>query len=164
MNNVTLTGRIFNVPRIRVLRIDGKAVNICNFTIAVADGISEQGSFSEHNTDFFECVCFGDAALAVNANFIKGSKISCYGKVKNHFFEDANRTKHFTQVFVVYQVEFGDTSSAFDKNTEKKKSIDLSVISELKDVTDLFGRICDNGYLCIDEDEYYRIAMDNFLV
>lgn len=164
MNNVTLTGRVFNVPKIRVLRINGKAVNICNFTVAVADGIPEDGGNAEHNTDFFECVCFDDTALAINANFVKGAKIACYGKVKNHYFEDANRTKHFTNVFVLYQVEYGDSASVFEKNVEKKKCLDMSVQSDLKDVTDLFDQVCDKGYLLIDEDEYYRIAMDNYLV
>lgn len=162
MNNVTLSGRVCNVPKIRVLKINGKNISICNFTIAIMEGLPENGMYSSSNTDFIECVCFNSEALAINANFIKGSKITCIGKIKNHFFEDSNRTKHFTNILVLSQVEFGDTASAFDKNVDKKKAVDLSISSNITDVLALYESVCDNGYLCIDEDEYYRIAMENF--
>lgn len=164
MNNLTLTGRVCNVPKIRVLNVGGKTINICNFTIAVADGLAPGDKYSQKNLDFFECVCFNESALALNANFIKGAKISCAGKLKNHFFEDANRTKHFTQVIVVLQVEYGDTASVFDKNVDGRKAVDMSIVNDFNEVMALYDLVCDHGYLVIDEDDYYKIAMDNYML
>ncbi len=162
MNNVMISGRICCVPKIRVLNINGKSINICNFTIATVDDVGENDSHDSTNTDFIECICFDKNAITLNANFINGSKIACIGKLKNHYFEDSNRTKHFTQILVLSQVEFGDTMSAFDRNTDKKKSVDLSIASNLKDILSLYDTVCENGYLCVDEDEYYRIAISNY--
>lgn len=162
MNNVTISGRICNVPKIRILKLHQSTVTICNFTVASMDGIADDGDHTLSNTDFFECICFNKEALMVNANFIKGSKISCAGKIKNFHFEDGNQTKHFTQILVLTQVEFGDSATAFDKNVDKKKSLDLSINSNLSEILELYDSVVDNGYLCIDEDEYYRIAMGNF--
>lgn len=163
MNNLSVTGRVCNVPKIRILQIEDKTINICNFTIAVSDGISEEGYQDKKNMDFFECICFNDAALAFNANFIKGSKISCTGKVKNHYFEDANRTKHFTQILVLSQIEFGDTLSVLSRGS-KRKAVDMSITSDYNNIKALYDLICDNGYLCIDEDDYYKIATDNVML
>ena len=162
MNVVMISGRICCVPKIRILDINGKAVNICNFTIATVNGIGEDDVHDNTNTDFIECICFNREALAVNANMIKGSKITCTGQIRNYFFEDSNRTKHYTNMLVLSQVEYGDTSSAFDRNTDKKKSVDLSIASNLQDVLSLYDKVRDSGYLCIDEDDYYRIAMAGY--
>lgn len=160
MNVVTISGRICNVPKLRVLKIKEQTITICNFTLASMDGIAEADDHNVFNTDFIECVCFNSEALALNANFIKGSKINCIGKIKNHFHEDSNRTKHSSHVLILSQVEFGDSLSAFSKNSDKKKSLDYSITSNFSDILSLYNTVCDNGYLCIDEDEYYRIAME----
>ena len=162
MNNVMISGRISNVPKLRVLNIDGQSISICNFTIATVDDVGEDGVHDVTNTDFIECICFDREASVLNANFIKGSKITCIGKLKNYFFEDSNRTKHFTQMLILSQVEYGDTFAVFDRNTDKKKSVDMSIACNLKEILSLYNTVRDNGYLCVDEDEYYRIAMANY--
>lgn len=70
-----------------------------------------------------------------------------------------NGTKHFTNVFLAEQVEFGDTTAAFEKGSGKKKSIELSVVSDLKMIFNTYKKVCENGFLCIDEEDYYKIAM-----
>ena len=82
--------------------------------------------------------------------------------IKNHFHEDCNGTKHFTQILVLSQVEYADSTSAFDKNADKRKAMDLSIHSNLDDVLAVYKMIVSHGYLCLDEDEYYRIAMSRY--
>ncbi|MGO4970510.1 single-stranded DNA-binding protein [[Clostridium] aminophilum] len=160
MNSVTVSGRICCVPKIRLLQMGGKTVNVCNFTIASVDGMAEDELHNSQNTDFFECICLNREAITINSKFMKGSKILAQGKLKNHFFEDGNKTKHFTNVLLLTHVEFGDTASACDR--DQNTSLDLSIESNVNDIKALYETVCDNGYLCVDEDEYYRIAMDNF--
>lgn len=165
MNKTILAGRICSIPKIRLLQLEGKTISVCNFTLGVADGVfdipSDEDYYSQDNVDFFECVAFEGTAKMINENFIKGSKILCTGKMKNHFFSDANFTNHFTQVFVLESAEFGDTEAVFGKYSGDKKPSELSIVSDLNRVYSLFKTACNNGYLCIDEDDYYKIAMSN---
>lgn len=163
MNNVVMGGRVCTIPKIRVLQLGTTSVSICTFTIAVVDAkfsFQKENEYQGENVDYFECITFNEAASIVNRNFVKGSKIICSGKLKNHHFEDANQTKHFTQVFVVSNVEFGDTEAVFKKYSDKK-SVELSIVSDLREIDILYKKVCDYGYLCIDEDDYYKIAMSN---
>mgnify|MGYP000046136240 CR=1 FL=1 len=64
--------------------------------------------------------------------------------MKNHIFNDVNGTKHFTNVFVVEQAEFGDTDAAFEKG--RKKSIELSVVSDLQMLFNTYKKVCENGF------------------
>ena len=162
MNSVVLSGRVCTIPKIKLLQVADKPVSMCVFTIAVADGVfaaDNQALLDESNIDYFECVSFGEAAIMINENFVKGSKIICRGRMKNHVFDDVNGTKHFTNVFLAEQAEFGDTNAAFEKGGGKKKSIELSVASDLKMIFDTYKKVCENGFLCIDEEDYYKIAM-----
>lgn len=162
MNQIMISGRVFNIPKLRIIQIDGRRLTVCNFTVAVTNGIEENDDYKASNIDFFECICFDEAAMQINANFMKGSKITCSGSVKNHFFEDANKTRHFTNVLLLSYVEFGDTASAFYISTNKKKQTDKAIILSYDKIAALFDLMCEKGYLCIDEDEYYRLAMNNF--
>lgn len=165
MNNMILGGRVCSIPKIKVLQLEDQSISICTFTLAVVDGVFElngnEGVYSDGKVDFFQCIAFGNSAQMINANFIKGSKIICKGKMKNHFFEDTNRTKHFTQALVVDQAEFGDTEAVFSKYSGRKKPMELSIVSDLKEICKLYESICSKGFLCIDEDEYYKIAISN---
>ena len=101
MNSVVLSGRVCTIPKIKLLQVADKPVSMCVFTIAVADGVfaaDNQALLDESNIDYFECVAFDEAAIMINANFVKGSKIICRGRMKNHVFDDVNGTKHFTNV------------------------------------------------------------------
>ena len=163
MNNMILSGRICTIPKIKLLQLEGKSVSMCVFTISVAEMLGENVDSASESPghDFFECVAFENSARLINSNFVKGSKIICRGKMRNHIFADANQTKHFTQVFVIEQVEYGDTESVFDKNSTKGKPLELIIAADMKEVMKLYNKVCENGFLCIDEEDYYRVAMSN---
>ena len=82
--------------------------------------------------------------------------------VKNRYdYFECVATKHFTQVFIIEQAEYGDTETVFDKNNSKKKSLELVIAADMKEISELYCKVCENGFLCIDEEDYYRIAMSN---
>lgn len=164
MNDTIMSGRVCTVPKLLILPLGEKSVCICKFVIAVCDGLSDYQSgrhYEPGKVDFFECVAFDAAAQMVNDNFVKNSKIICRGKMKNHHFEDANKTKHFTNIFLVEYAEFGDTESVFEKNAGKKKALEMSVVADLNELNQIFDTVCEHGFLCIDETDYYNIAIMN---
>lgn len=164
MNTSIYVGRVCTIPKVAVIQLDGKSVLVCKFVIAVPDGIfdySDKSNFKEGEVDFFECVAFGCIGKMISENYAKWSKIVIKGKMKNHRFSDVNNTKHFTNFLLVESAEYGDTEAVLGKTSGKRKPIERAIVSELKELGKLYTQICENGYLCIDEDNYYNIAMMN---
>lgn len=167
MNVSIYTGRVCSVPQLKIIRIGDERVCVCKYVLAVFENpfdynsATDCNSFEEGKVDFFECIAFSDAAQMINDNFVKGSKISVVGKMKNHRFEDANMTKHFTNIFLTQQAEFGDTPSVMAKMAGKKKNPELSIMSDLRELEQLFNKVCESGFLCVDENDYYNIATMN---
>jgi single-stranded DNA-binding protein len=158
MNLMTLGGTVCTLPKIKLLNIGNEySVGMCVFSVAT---ISENDK-GESISDFFECVAFGDVAKFIYKNFVQGAKIICSGTMRNHFWNDSNDTKHFTNVMVISHAEFGDTDSVFHKYNGKKKSIALSIDADINEIYRLYQGVCEKGFLCIDEDDYYKIAMAN---
>jgi len=160
MNQFFITGRVYKVPVTNILSItgnDGKKINMCNFIIAINDGNNNDVD-DNNKRDFIQCVCLNELALSFSKNFCEGAKISCSGKLKNYSFADSNRTKHFTHYLLVTQFEFGDSQNSLSD----KGSSDFLFLSDSKNDLKLLAAANDNGYLCIDESDYYRLAMDSF--
>lgn len=165
MNISMLAGRLCTVPQLSLIPLEEKTVCACKFVIAVCDGIFDyedetQTQSMDEKVDFFQCVTFDNAASMINGNFMKGSKIICAGKFCNHKFEDVNGTKHFTNIFLVHQAEFGDTEAVIKKFTGKKKSSEMTIISDLRELETAYEKVCNEGFLCLDENDYYKIAMN----
>lgn len=149
MNNMTLAGYIYSVPRIKLIRLKDKVINVCNFVVRVEDSAS---------IDYFECICFDEAATLIVNNFVKGAKIVLSGKLKNYHFEDNNGTKHFTQVCVFTHAEPGDVSVP---NKTRKKATTVSTdiyIEDKSNVFNTYNALAESGILCINDDDYYRLA------
>ena len=165
MNISVLAGRLCTVPQLSIISLEGKTVCACKFVIAVCDGIFDyeddvKKRSIDEKADFFQCVAFVKAASMINGNFMKGSKIICTGDFRNHKFEDANGTKHFTNIFLVHQAEFGDTEAVIKKFMGKKKSPEMTIISDLRELENAYESACNEGFLCLDENDYYKIAMN----
>ena len=164
MNLSVFSGRLCTVPKLSVIQLEDSAICACKYTIAVCDGLTdynEEEHYDANDVDFFECIAFEEAAQMINNSFVKGSKILCRGKMKNHRFEDANRTTHFTNIFLTQCAEFGDTDSGIRKTSGKKRPIEMSVVADLKQLEYLYKKVCESGFLCLDESDYYNIAMMN---
>jgi single-stranded DNA-binding protein len=164
MNNAVLGGRICTVPKIRLIRLSDKSINVCSFVLAVVDGVYDAGdgkALENKNLDFFECISFADVATMINNNFVKGCKILLSGKFKNFCFADCNKTRHFTQVYVIDHVEFGDTESAFKKDRGNNRTVECMIEANLKDVFNAYSDVVASGFLCVDEEDYYRLAFNS---
>lgn len=156
MNIVILDGRLFTIPKMSFLQVtDSRSIMVCKFVLSVKEqkmqyepsDEEDRDSCTKGDIDFFECIAFEETAKLLKCHFCKGEKVIIRGQVKNFIFEDANRTPHFTNIIVVEQVECGDSGS-----------IDISIAADLKKTEANFKEICKAGFLCVDEDDYYKIA------
>lgn len=163
MNKVILNGRLCTIPKISILTIEGNNISVCKFTMAVVDSVFDlvEGSDSDIIPDYFECIAFDRAACNICDNFERGAKILISGKVKNFIFQDFSHTSHCTNVVVVDTIEFGDTSSAVSRNS-RNEALNLSIVSDLKQMDRNFKLICEAGFLVLDEEDYFNIANNIF--
>lgn len=166
MNKIILNGRLCTIPKISVIPIDGGTISTCKFTVAVCENVLEEiideEAASGIDFDYFECIAFDRAARSISSNFVKGSKIFLTGKAKNFVFQDSNNTLHCTYVVLVDAAESGDAFSTLSQQIVHNKSLDLSIASDLKRADQKFKSMCEKGFLCINEDDYYNIAHDIF--
>lgn len=151
MNYGMFTGVLCTIPSVAIIPIGERdEIFICKFVICTSEYFE-----GKSHCDFFECVAFEDTAKAVHDGFHKGARINVFGKVKNFIFKDVNNTPHFTNIVLAEHVELGDDIS------ELPETGNVSVIAELKEMDRLYKEVCDNGFLCIDENDYYYIALNN---
>lgn len=163
MNYTITSGRMCETPTVSILplKIDGnvKQLFVCKFVIAVPDGDGVTTGKKKYN--FFECVAFEKTAKKISTLFQRGAKITLLSKLVNHSFKDANNTFHFTNILLTEHAEFGDTESAINKMNMDVKLPDFAVFADLEEMERAFNAVCEQGFLCIDENHYYNIASSN---
>ena len=161
MNYTMTSGRMCTVPVVSILplKVKEKVVQIfvCKFVVAVPDGASTD----KKKYNFFECIAFEQTAKKINSSFAKGAKVVLMSKLVNHVFKDGNNTPHFTNILLVEHAEFGDTESAINKMNLDVKLPDFAVFADLEQMEKAFNNVCEQGFLCIDENDYYNIASSN---
>lgn len=164
MNLMILNGRLCTEPKMSIIQLWEQDIVICRFVMGITPGTYEQNAEEgsiQNQFDYFQCITFGVAARKMKNEFYKGCKVAIVGKLKNYQFEDVNKTAHFTNIVLVDQIEFGDTYSAINPTTGRKAFSDIATISNFKEMESNFQSICDKGFLCVDEDDYYKIATMN---
>lgn len=160
MNYSFLNGRVATVPKVSIVPLEaGVMLYVCKFVTAVPDGIVNEKQEMRYN--FFECIAFEDTAKKISKYFLKSAKIVVFGKLVNHIFKDINNTSHFTNIILVEHVEFGDTESGINRINLEPKLPDFKVIANIDEVDKLYEEVCKQGFLCVDEDDYYNIASSN---
>ena len=161
MNYTFLNGRMCGEPVVCILplKIEGivRQLFVCKFVIAVQD----EAVTKKKKYNFFECVAFEETAKKINNSFRKGAKVTLMSKLVNHNFKDSNNTLHFTNILLVKHAEFGDTESAINKMNVDVKLPDFAVLANLEEMEKSFDAVCEQGFLCIDENHYYNIASSN---
>lgn len=159
MNYGIFTGNLCTVPSVSIIPIREKEqIFICKFIICTSEIIGDK-----KQCDFFECVAFENTAKAVFDGFCKGAKINIFGKVKNFTFKDINNTAHFTNIVLAEHIEFGDSRQLATSETAKNQQgvINFPVIADLEEMDRLYEAVCEKGFLCIEENDYYYIALNN---
>ena len=106
LNRITIMGRICNDIELR-RTASGKAVT--SFTLAVdRDFRSDSG---EKETDFIECVAWGNTAEFVSKYFGKGRMAIASGRLQIRSWEDKSGNKRKTAEVVADNVYFADSKN-----------------------------------------------------
>lgn len=157
MNYGMFSGNLCTVPSVSIIPIgEKKKIFICKFIICTNEIVDDKRKY-----DFFECVAFEGTAKAVCDGFFKGAKINVFGKIKNFTFKDINNTAHFTNIVLAEHIEFGDSHLPIESAKNQTGVVSFPIIAELEEMDRLYGEACENGFLCIDENDYYYIALNN---
>lgn len=111
LNHVCLQGRICNDIE---LRRTGSGVPVSSFTLAVDRDFKNNG---EKETDFFDIVCWRNAAEFVYQYFSKGKMAVVSGRLQGRSWTDADGHKRKAVEIVADSVYFGErkdsTSTGF---------------------------------------------------
>ena len=168
MNCFLTSGRMITEPTSTFIRISNdKEIFIVKFCIATtADFMFLNAKEAEKTTkyDFFQCVAFEDVAKNIVTYFDRGTKITMQSMVKNFPFKDSNGTPHLTQILLLNQVEYDDNAAQSFKLAPRKKNMDKVMVSELERIDALYKKVCDEGFLCINESDYYNMAISNIVM
>lgn len=169
MNCFFVSGRVITGPTSSFLKNDLFIVKFCISCSAdymyVSDRSSDKTDIERKSgCDFFQCVAFGDVAKQIAEYFDHGTKISMQTVLKNFQFKDSNGTPHFTNILLVNQVEYDDDKSQSFKLAPRKRNMDKVMVAELKTIDDHFRKVCEEGFLCIDESDYYNMAISNMVI
>lgn len=148
MNMIKLKGMILDHIKVSIVKLEGTEVLVGKFVIGYRDE-------KTNSVECFECIAFDDVARDVRNSFKIKSKITVEGILKNFKFEDANYTRHYTNVICVSSVakDISDITETELNDAE----VDMSVLLHYKE-------LCENGYLCINEDDYYDIVTSNYTI
>lgn len=87
MNNVILQGRLTDD-----IKVEGKKVKYANFTLAVRDGLDENG---EPKAQFIRCVAFDKSAETLEQYTNKGMPLVLRGRLNNYVYEDEEGEKRY---------------------------------------------------------------------
>lgn len=103
MNKVILIG---NLTRAVELRYTASSMAVANFTLAVKREIKKEDG--TYDSDFLNCVAYGNQADLVSKYLDKGSKVSVEGHIQTGSYEKDGK-KTYTTDIVVEKILFLDS-------------------------------------------------------
>ena len=110
MNRVIVMG---NLTKAVELRHTATGVAVANFTIAVKREIKNKDG--EYDSDFINCIAFGNQAEMITKYFDKGNKIAIEGHIQSGSYEKEGKKVYTTDV-VVEKIHFVESK----QNQEEK--------------------------------------------
>lgn len=114
MNKVILLGRLVKDPELRYTHGDSPMA-ICKYTLAVNRRFKRQG---EADTDFINCVAFGNSAEFVERFLKKGQMISVVGRLQVRSWEDNSGQRRWSTDVVVEEHYFAESKKEEFKKQE----------------------------------------------
>ena len=108
LNKAIIMGRLTRDPEIRHTN-SGKAV--MNFTVAVESGYGDK-----KQTDFINCVAWGNQAEFMIDYFTKGMMIIVIGRISTRSWDSQDGRKNYTTEVVASEVSFGETKKNREQN------------------------------------------------
>lgn len=152
MNAIVLYGKLLTLPKISIIQVEKKSILVGKFVVGCID--------KNRLANFFECIAFGNIVRIIKKNFVKGSCITISGSMKNFNFQDINKTSHYTNVILVEQIDSAEKEYVLVR--ENISLITKELYEECNDCMEkCYQKVCENGFLCINEDDYYDIATSN---
>lgn len=135
LNHITIMGRLTRDPEIRQT---GSGKSVANFSLAVDRDMKNQNG--ERETDFIDCVAWGNSAEFVGKYFTKGRMAVVDGRLQIRDWEDNNGNKRRSAEIVANSVYFGDSKPAEGSNSVPAYS-DTSAPGELAEVGEEDGEL-----------------------
>ena len=117
MNLVAITG---NLGRAIELRYTTSGMAVAQFSLAVSRGKNKDG---EYETDWINCVAFGNRAEALAKYTDKGSKLGISGRLQTSSYEKDGRRVYKTDV-MVDNFDFLDSKGTNKGSVSKQAEID----------------------------------------
>ncbi|MBQ4263103.1 MAG: single-stranded DNA-binding protein [Bacilli bacterium] len=118
MNKVVLIGRISNDLKLNV--IGEKKTSTIQFSLAVNRNYKNKDG--KYDTDFINCVAFGNIADFINKYFKKGDELAVEGRVQTRTYEKDGNKKYITEIMAEH-VEFTYGSKSNDNQINKTEEI-----------------------------------------
>jgi single-strand DNA-binding protein len=118
MNITMLVGRLTKDSELRFTENEKK---VGNFTLAI--NRDYKNTNGEYETDFINCVVFGEQAETLNKYTQKGDLIGVQGRLQTRNYEDKEGKKHYITEVLVNKVQFLSTKNS-QKNENNVESSD----------------------------------------
>ena len=114
MNKVILQGRLT-----ADIEVSGKKTKYANFTLAVRDGVDEDG---EPKAQFIRCVAFNKGAEILEQFTAKGMPLVVCGRLSNSSYEDEDGVTRYSINVIVddFDLIVSKKSEDEEKKTSKK--------------------------------------------
>ena len=127
MNHVQLIGRLTKDPE---LRYTSQGVGVATFTLAVQRNYSDNNG--ERQTDFIQCISWRKLAETIANHLVKGSLISCEGRIQTRNYENQQGQRVYVTEIVVNEVQFLESKEQMQhrKSTKQQSFLDNQNLEE----------------------------------
>lgn len=114
MNKVILQGRLT-----ADIKVEGKKTKYANFTLAVRDGVDEEGN---QQAQFIRCVVFNKGAEILEQFTAKGMPLVVCGRLKNSSYEDEDGETRYSTNVIVDDFDLIVSKASEEDNKKSSKS------------------------------------------
>ena len=128
MNKIILLG---NLTKDVEVRYTSKDLAVGRFGLAVKRDFKNAND--EYETDFVNCVVYGQLAETIGKYFKKGSKILIEGRLQTGSYEKEDGTKVYTTDIVVEKINFVEAKKEIKEETPEEKTDAELIASALND-------------------------------
>lgn len=134
-NKVILTGNLGNDPELKAFD-NGKCV--ASFSLATSETYKDSSGDKKTETEWHNCVIFGERAKVINQYTSKGSKLYVEGKIKYESYEKNGETKYITKI-IVSNFEFlggknNDSNNQQNNNAQNQSTNQVQTGDESDDL------------------------------
>lgn len=127
-NSFNLIGRITHDLELRTV---GEST-LLNFSLA--RNRTYKNKDGEYETDFFNCIAWGNTAEFIGKYFEKGQRIAVSGELRMNTYEDKDGNKRSRVDLLVNSVEFADRKSDSNSNSSHASNYNNSTSTNTNNI------------------------------